>query len=110
MEAESAATAVGEPALEREADGAERDLLPRNLGLLPERNLETFLAGLEFESQHARPVEKVHLVHVRYRDHGERRAELDPRAGFLERLAQRRFGRGLVVLHEARGQGPVAVA
>src|SRR5258707_7664795 len=110
VEAEVAPGPVLEPALESRADGPESDLLPRNASLVEQRDLQRLLAGLEFEVEQPRAVEEVHLVHARHRDHAERRAELYIRAGFLERLAQRRLAGGLVVLHEPGGQGPVAVA
>src|SRR5262245_58075347 len=49
VKAEGAAAAVGEPALEREADGAKRDVLPWNPVFFPERHLERLLARLEVE-------------------------------------------------------------
>src|SRR5258708_27412625 len=110
VEAEVAPGPVLEPALESRADGPESDLLPRNVSLVEQRDLQRLLARLEFEVEQPRAVEEVHLVHARHRDHAERRAELDVRAGFLERLAQRRLAGSLVVLHEPGGQGPVAVA
>src|ERR1700741_1429824 len=108
MKPERAARAVGEPALEGEPDGAEGDVLPRDLVFIPERHFQRLLARLELERAQARPVKQVHLVHRRHRDHAERRAELDLGAGFLERLAQRALRGGFAVLHEARRQRPVA--
>src|SRR5258708_1476679 len=110
VEAEAAFGPVLEPALEGRADGTESDLGPRDVGLVEQRDLQRFLARLEFEVEQPRAVEKVYLVDARHRDHAEWRAELDPRAGFLEGLAQRGLAGGLVVLHEPGGQGPVAVA
>src|SRR6266850_5925366 len=110
VEAEGPALAVGEPALERQADRAEGDLLPRDRRLLDEGHFQRFLAGLELEVAQPGAVEEVHLVHPRHRDQRERLAELDDGARLLERLAKRRLRRGLVVLHEAGRQRPVAVA
>src|SRR5688572_5877120 len=57
MEAESAAAAIREPVLQGQADGAERDVLPRDAGFLPERDLERLLARLEFQRGEPRAVE-----------------------------------------------------
>src|SRR3970040_1530764 len=94
MKAEGACLAVGEPALERQADGAEGDVLPRYAAFLEQRHFERLFARLEFQAEEARAVEKVHLVHVGHRDHAERLAQRHLRAGFLERLAQSGLGRG----------------
>src|SRR5882762_2216822 len=110
VEAESPFPAIGEPVPQGCADRAEGDLLPRNPFLIEEAHLEGLITGLEAEVQQPAEVEEVHLIRPRHRDHTERRTELDSRAGFLQRLAQRRLARGLVVLHEAGGQGPVAIA
>src|SRR6266850_5158334 len=110
VEAESPFPAIGEPVPQGCADRAKGDLLPGNPFLIEEGHLEGLFAGPEAQVQQPAEVEQMHLVHPRHRDHAERRAELDAGAGFLERLAQRRLARGLVVLHEAGGQRPVAVA
>src|ERR1700704_13372 len=110
VEAESPSPAIGEPVPQGCADRAKGDLLPGNPFLVEQGHLEGLFAGPEAQVQQPAEVEEVHLVRPRHRDHAERRAELDAGAGFLERLAQRRLARGLVVLHEAGGQGPVAVA
>ena len=49
MEAESVAAPVGEPVLEREAHGAERDFLPGNALLFLKRHFQRLCAGLEVE-------------------------------------------------------------
>src|SRR5574341_567768 len=110
METERVLAAILEPALQGETDSAERDVLPRDAILLPQRDLQRLLARLELEARELRPVEEVHLIHARHRDEAEGRAELHARAGFFQRLAQRRLRGGLVVLHEPGGQRPVAVA
>src|SRR3989441_2226474 len=110
VEAESPFPAIGEPVPQGCADRAKCDLPPGNPFLVEEGDLEGLFTGPEAQVQQPAEVEEVHLVRPRHRDHAERRAELDAGAGFLERLAQRRLASGLVVLHEAGGQGPVAVA
>src|SRR5512134_3192961 len=62
VEAEAAARAVGEPVAQRQAHGAEGDLLPRHPVFLHQPDLQAFLAGLEAEVEDARPVKEVHLV------------------------------------------------
>ena len=91
VEAERSPGAIGEPVLEGEADGAERDVLPGHLGFLEQRHFQAFHAGLEIEVQQPRAVEDVHLVHVGDRDHAEGILQRDARAGFLQRLAHRGF-------------------
>src|SRR5688572_4091860 len=46
--------------LERDADGAESDLLPRDARFVAERHLERLLAGLEVELDHSREIEQMH--------------------------------------------------
>src|SRR5690606_18219141 len=91
-------------------DRAKRDLLPRNLGLGEQPRFEAFRAGVEFRTEHLRPEEHVDLVDVRYVEHRKQRADPDPGAGLLDRLALRAFSGGLAVLHEAGRQRPVAIA
>src|ERR1700694_4997058 len=91
VKAESPLSAIGEPVPQGRAQGAEGDLLPGNPPLVEERYLERLLPGSKPEDT-------------------QPRAKLDAGARFLQRLAQRRLARRLVVLHEAGGQGPVAVA
>src|SRR2546422_8217632 len=110
VEAESPFPAIGEPVPQGRADRAKGDFLPGNPLFVEEGHLEGLFTGPEAQVQQPAEVEEMHLVRPRHREHAERRAELDASAGFLERLAQRRLARGLVVLHEAGGQGPVAVA
>ncbi len=56
------------------------------------------------------PEEDVHLLHVRHVDHREQRAEVDARAGLLERFADRAVAGGLADFHEPGRQRPLAVA
>src|ERR1035437_4605392 len=102
--------AVVEKMPERGRAGAKGDLFPRNLRLLEQRHFQAFRSRGEIEIEQPRAVKNVHLVDLRHRQHAEQIADLDARIGFLQRLAQRRFARGLAVFHEARGRRPVAAA
>src|SRR4051812_15831350 len=110
VEAEASAAPVREPQLQREADRAEGNLLPRHLRFFVKRDLEAFFAWLEIQRGEPRGVEKMHLVHARHGNQAERREQLDLGAGFFERFPNRALCSRLVVLHEAGGQRPIAVA
>jgi hypothetical protein len=94
----------------RQADRAECDLLPGHAAFLDHRDLQAFFARLELEIEEPGTVEHVHLVDARDGDQTEGCLERDACAGFLQRLSDRRLSHRLVVLHEARGERPVAIA
>ena len=62
MKAVVAARAVGEPVLERQAHGAEGDVLPGQLRLLEQGHFQALDAGLELQIEQAGAVEQVHLA------------------------------------------------
>src|SRR5574340_1198420 len=76
------AVASGLPVLEIvpqcQADGAEGDVLPGNVGFLEELDLQGLLAGREIQIKQPCPVKDMHLVDVRHVDEGEHLADLDP--------------------------------
>ena len=102
--------AVGKEKAQRLAHGGERDLVPGNFAFVEELHFETFLAGVDVDVEQTRQVEEMHLMHVRHVQQREQALDLDARARFLQRLARGAFARRFVHFHEARGQGPVAVA
>ena len=66
---------VGEPVLERQPDGAEGDFL-QGICARPSATSRLSSPGLNSSPSTREPVEEMHLVHVRHRDHAERRTEL----------------------------------
>src|SRR3990172_4785016 len=58
VEAVLAAGAVGEPVFQRQAHGAERNVLPGDLRFIEQRDLEALDAGPELEVRQASPVEQ----------------------------------------------------
>src|SRR5262245_13810151 len=86
VETHRAGLAVGIEVPQGGRDGAEGDLLPRNLALAEQRDLQGLLPGREIAVEQLRAVEDVNLVDGGDREQREHLAQLDPRLRLLHGL------------------------
>ena len=110
MKPEGSLFAVVQVALKAERDAAKSQFVPRNLGWREQNDLKAFFAGRKVWRKQSAAIEKMYLIDMGNVDQGEGCINRDFRSGFFACFADGRLGRAFPVLHEAAGQGPVAMA
>src|SRR6266404_3063300 len=93
--------AILEVLAQREHAALKRQMVPRDLGLCVQTDLQALRSRREFGLQQSGPEHHVHLVGTGHAGHRQQRADLDPRHRLFVALARRRGLQGLAVFHES---------
>lgn len=110
MKPEGSLFAVVQVALKAECDAAEGQIGPRNLGWREQYDLKAFFTGRKVWCLQPATIEKMYLIDMGDIDQGEGSVHRHFRAGFFACFTDGSLRRTLAILHEATGQGPVAMA
>ena len=102
------ARSVLAPVPQRVSYDGERQVVPGNLVRIKERDLKAFRPGFEATADQLAPEEHVYLIDVREIEDRVQGFDFYICPRLFPRFPRGSLGRGLVVFHEARGQGPVA--
>lgn len=110
MEVEAATALVFKEALQRVFHRSERDVIPGDLGLLEQRNLQGFFPGEKVQIQERGAINDVYLADVRQIHVGEHWPKVDLCTCFFAGFTQGGVSCRFIVLHEPGGKRPEAVA